>query len=71
MTDYEKPIQARQFGAAFSPDLVQVIWRRKGWLAGCLLISLALGAAYLTQVEPSYRVQARVLVQQQGLPLDQ
>ena len=71
MTNYEKPIQAKPFDAAFSPDPVQVIWRRKWWLAGCLLISLALGAAYLTRVEPSYRVQSRVLVQQHGLPLDQ
>lgn len=70
MTNYEKPIGANQFGAAFSPDLVQRFWRRKWWMAGCLLISLALGAAYLTRVEPSYRVQSRVLVQRQGLPLD-
>ena len=73
MTSHEQHSEATVPGHSLlpvSPDLVRLIWRRKWHLISCLLISLALGAAYLTQAEPSYRVQARILVQQQGLPLE-
>jgi len=36
-----------------------------------VLFSLALGAFYLLHVAPLYHIQARVLVQRQGLPLSQ
>ena len=51
-------------------NLVQTIWRRKWYLAGCMLISLGLGATYLAVAEPTYKVSARVLVQPRGWPMD-
>ncbi len=50
-----------------SPDLIPILWRRKWYLIAPVIISVALGTAYLLQLEPTYRIQARVLVQRQGL----
>ena len=51
-------------------ELLDVVWRRKWLVAGCVAISVLLGAVYVYQAEPVYSVQARVLVQPHGWPLD-
>ena len=53
------------------PEMMAMIWRRKWYLVGFVLFSLALGGAYLAQLQPAYEVEARVLVQQRSSPLDQ
>jgi capsular exopolysaccharide synthesis family protein len=52
------------------PEIIDMIWRRKWYLVGFLLASVGLGAAYLHQTEPVFKVSARVLVQKQGQLLD-
>ena len=52
-------------------DFPGMIRRRKWYLIGCLCFSLALGLAYISQVEPSYQVEARILVQYVNSPLGQ
>ena len=52
------------------PDVVEVIWRRKLHLAGCVLVSLGLGTVYLFQTQPTYKVDSRVLVQPENTLLD-
>ncbi len=54
-----------------SPERIELLGRRKWYLIGPVLFSLALGAFYLLQVPPMYHIQARVLVQRRGLPLSQ
>ena len=51
-------------------ELLDIVWRRKWFVAGCVAISVSLGALYLYQAEPVYSVRARVLVQPSGGPLD-
>ena len=50
-----------------SPELLEMVWRRKWYLIGPVAIAVLLGAAFMTRIEPVYRIQARVLVQHQGL----
>ena len=50
--------------------LVQKTWQRKWWLLPCLSVSLSLGFAFLLLAERLYSVEARLLVEQKGLPLD-
>ena len=57
--------------ALISPEFVAMLWRRKWHLALPVAIALALGFAYLLRVHPTYNVQARVLVERQGMPLEQ
>lgn len=52
-------------------EMMAMIWRRKWYLVGFVLFSMALGGAYLWQLEPAYEVEARVLVQQRSSPMDQ
>jgi len=52
-------------------DLLEIGWRRKWYLIGAVAVALALGVAYLSRIEPQYRVQARVLVRRQAPLLDQ
>ncbi|HYW78779.1 MAG TPA: Wzz/FepE/Etk N-terminal domain-containing protein, partial [Thermoguttaceae bacterium] len=54
-----------------TPEMIELLGRRKWYLIWPVLIALALGAFYLFEVAPLYHVQARVLVQRQGLPLAQ
>lgn len=48
---------------------MEVFCRHKLCLAGCLIISLGLGAAYSLYAKPTYKVASRVLVQPEGSPL--
>ncbi len=50
-------------------DLLGIVWRRKWYVAGCLLASLLLGTLYLFVAEPTYGVAARILIQPQNWPL--
>ncbi len=50
-------------------DLLEIVWRHKWVVGGCLGVSLLLGALYLYVAEPTYEVAARVLVQPQDWPL--
>ncbi|HUT13019.1 MAG TPA: polysaccharide biosynthesis tyrosine autokinase [Thermoguttaceae bacterium] len=52
-------------------DLLEIGWRRKVYLIGAVAVAMALGVAYLSRIEPKYRVQARVLVRRQAPLLDQ
>ncbi len=52
-------------------DFLGMIRRRKWYLIGSLCFSLALGLAYISQVQPAYQVEARILVQHVDSPLDQ
>ncbi len=52
-------------------DFLGMVRRRKWYLVGALCLSLALGLAYISQVQPSYQVEARILVQHVDSPLDQ
>jgi len=51
-------------------DFIDMIRRRKWYLFVSSLLSVLLGVVYLSQVEPVYKVEARILVQQQDSPLD-
>lgn len=51
------------------PDLMDVFSRHKLCLAGWLIVSLGLGAAYSHHAQPTYKVASRVLVQAEGSPL--
>jgi len=50
-------------------DLLEIVWRRKWFVGGSLIVSLLLGTLYLYVAEPTYEVAARVLVQPQDWPL--
>ncbi|WP_164100515.1 GumC family protein [Candidatus Laterigemmans baculatus] len=50
-------------------ELATIAWRRKGWIAASLAVSLSLGAAYFVRAERLYQVSARLLVETQGLPM--
>jgi len=52
-------------------DLLDIGWRRKGYLIAAVAVATVLGVAYLSRLEPEYRVQARVLVRRQAPLLDQ
>ncbi len=56
-------------GTSFQ-DLAAMVWRRKGLLFVSLVLTLAIGAAYLEFATPIYEVRARLLVQKQGVHLD-
>ncbi len=51
-------------------DLPRIIWRGKWFLVVSAVATLAIGAAYTSTTSPVYMVQARVLVQKEGLPLE-
>ncbi len=51
-------------------DIIALAWKGKWYLSGCVLVSLLAGAGYLMKVEPTYQVNARLLVQQEGFPLE-
>ena len=51
------------------PDLMAILSSHKLCLAGWLIVSLGLGAAYSFQAQPTYKVGSRVLVQAEGSPL--
>ena len=48
----------------------EMLWRRKWYMLGFLTVPLLIGATYIALSQPTYRIGARVLVQQQGTPLD-
>jgi uncharacterized protein involved in exopolysaccharide biosynthesis len=50
-------------------ELLDILWRRKWLIAGCVALSIVLGAIYLYYAEPVYAVRARVLVQPHRWPL--
>lgn len=50
-------------------DLFDVVWRRKWYVGGCLVVSILLGAGYLYVAEPTFEVASRVLIQPQDWPL--
>jgi uncharacterized protein involved in exopolysaccharide biosynthesis len=53
------------------PALQATLWRGKWQVLAMTLFAVALGGAFLAIVEPTYNVQARLLVEQQGMPLEQ
>jgi uncharacterized protein involved in exopolysaccharide biosynthesis len=60
------------FDGTVSLGLVpQILWRHKGKLLACVVLGAALGATFLYVAEPVYEVQARLLVQRQGMPLEE
>ncbi len=52
-------------------DLPSMVWRGKWYVCGATVVALTLGAVFLTVTVPLYDVQARLLVQQQGMPLQE
>ena len=46
--------------------LIGILWRGRGWLAGCTACCLVAAGIYLLKAERLYRATARVLILQQG-----
>ena len=52
-------------------DVLSILWLQKWCLVGAVLVFFGLGTLYLSYVEPTYNVAARVLVQPRGWPLEE
>jgi uncharacterized protein involved in exopolysaccharide biosynthesis len=53
------------------PELHSVVWRGKWHVIGVTLLAGFLGGVFLAVVQPTYEIQARLLVEQRGMPLEQ
>ena len=53
------------------PELHSVVWRGKWQVIGVTLLAGILGGVFLAVVQPTYEIQARLLVEQRGMPLEQ
>jgi polysaccharide biosynthesis transport protein len=51
--------------------LQHLVWQRRWYVLAATLLAVALGALFLAVAPPRYEIQARLLVEQQGMPLEQ
>ncbi len=56
--------------SVFLRDLPGIAWRGKGWVLGCLALTVALGVLYLMHATPVYNVGTQILVERRASPLD-
>jgi uncharacterized protein involved in exopolysaccharide biosynthesis len=63
---------ATQPGGQVSLSALQhIVWQRRWYVVAAVLVTAALGALFLQFAPPRYEIQARLLVEQQGMPLEQ
>jgi len=58
-------------GQVSLPALQAIVWRRRWQVLGVTLFAIGLGGLFLAVVEPTFDVQARLLVERQGMPLQE
>ena len=48
----------------------KLLWHHRVYIAVCLSVALLLGCVYLMVASPKYEVEARLVVENRGQPLD-